>query len=211
MAIISKGILGGFHGKVGEIVGSSWRGINVIRSLPKRVKRASTEKQIIQRAKFSLVIAFIKPLREFLLKSYNDRSLKQLTSTNLISSEILREAVKGEYPNLILDYSKITISKGSLTQLPDLNYVKTEKTLDLTWKSNEGLLGETKALNVFGIIFSEKNRNFSLIKIGTYNLLKGSINLDTYKKGEKFVVWLFNSDEPNVKFSDSIFLGEFVL
>lgn len=211
MAIISKGILGGFHGKVGEVVGSSWRGINVIRSLPKRVKRISTEKQIIQRAKFSLVIAFIKPLREFLLKSYNDRSLKHLTSTNLISSEILREAVKGEYPNLILDYSKITISKGSLILLPELKHVKTEKTIDLTWKSNEGLLGDTKALNVFGIIFSERNRNFSLVKIGTYNHLKGSINLENYTKGEKVVVWLFNSDEPNLKFSDSIFLGEFVL
>ncbi|MFD1166317.1 hypothetical protein ACFQ2C_11935 [Sphingobacterium daejeonense] len=38
MAIISKGILGAYYGKVGEVVGSSWRGINYVKSLPRKIK-----------------------------------------------------------------------------------------------------------------------------------------------------------------------------
>ncbi|HJV78940.1 MAG TPA: hypothetical protein VJ602_11205 [Paludibacter sp.] len=34
MAIFSKGILGGFSGKVGNVIGSTWRGKDVLRNLP---------------------------------------------------------------------------------------------------------------------------------------------------------------------------------
>ena len=36
MATFEKGILGGFSGKVGNVVGSRWRGKNIMRSLPQR-------------------------------------------------------------------------------------------------------------------------------------------------------------------------------
>ena len=34
MAEIKKGILGGFSGKVGPVVGANWRGKDIIRSTP---------------------------------------------------------------------------------------------------------------------------------------------------------------------------------
>lgn len=37
MGTIKQGILGGFSGKVGNIVGASWRGIDYIRSMPASV------------------------------------------------------------------------------------------------------------------------------------------------------------------------------
>lgn len=35
MATLNKGILGGFSGKVGTVVGANWRGLDIIRSRPK--------------------------------------------------------------------------------------------------------------------------------------------------------------------------------
>ncbi len=69
MATFNKGILGGFSGKVGTIVGSNWRGLDVIRSLPKKTSRFATEKQLIVQAKFSLIAHFLAPLKP-LLRTY---------------------------------------------------------------------------------------------------------------------------------------------
>lgn len=70
MGKIPQGILGGVSGKVGGIVGTSWKGINVIKTKPLTVANPRTAGQIAQRSKFgnatkfaSLILAgWIKPL-----------------------------------------------------------------------------------------------------------------------------------------------------
>lgn len=52
MATLSKGILGGFSGKVGPVVGATWRGMDVIRSRPKSSRRTPSERQLEQQLKF---------------------------------------------------------------------------------------------------------------------------------------------------------------
>ena len=49
MARISKGILGGFSGTVGTVIGGSWKGIAYMRSMPSSRKSSSTVKQKEQR------------------------------------------------------------------------------------------------------------------------------------------------------------------
>lgn len=70
MAIISRGILGGFKGKVANVVGTSWKGRAVMKSLPLSVANPRSPRQVSQRTKFSnvtqfasnLLNAWIKPL-----------------------------------------------------------------------------------------------------------------------------------------------------
>jgi hypothetical protein len=52
MGTYNKGILGAFSGKVGPVVGASWRGKEVMRSLPKKSGRAATSTQLLQRLKY---------------------------------------------------------------------------------------------------------------------------------------------------------------
>jgi hypothetical protein len=42
MGKLSKGILGPFSGLVGTVIGSSWKGVNYMRSRPKKNKKAAT-------------------------------------------------------------------------------------------------------------------------------------------------------------------------
>ncbi len=58
MATIVKGILGGFSGKVGTVVGANWRGKDIIRSRPKPSKKPPTDKQVIQQLKFKMAVTF---------------------------------------------------------------------------------------------------------------------------------------------------------
>lgn len=49
MGVIKRGILGGFSNKVGPVVGSSWKGIDVIKSKPVSVSNPNTPAQQLQR------------------------------------------------------------------------------------------------------------------------------------------------------------------
>lgn len=55
MAKIKQGILGGFSGKVANVVGTSWKGRAVMKSQPLSVANPRTESQVSQRNKFSKV------------------------------------------------------------------------------------------------------------------------------------------------------------
>lgn len=65
MGTIKQGILGGFSGKVGTVIGSSWKGISYMRGRAQNVKNPQTEKQIEQRSKFALTLDFLKPITPF--------------------------------------------------------------------------------------------------------------------------------------------------
>ncbi len=66
MGKIRTGILGGFQGKVGTVVGSTWRGEDIMRALPKKSGKTPSELQKLQRVKFKAISEFLKPLRSTL-------------------------------------------------------------------------------------------------------------------------------------------------
>ncbi|HEY4789403.1 MAG TPA: DUF6266 family protein, partial [Bacteroidales bacterium] len=70
MGVIKQGILGGVAGKVGTVIGGSWKGINYLRSIPTSVANPNTAKQQDQRTKFSTVLSFLKPLTSLLPVSF---------------------------------------------------------------------------------------------------------------------------------------------
>ena len=49
MGKIKRGILGGVSGKVGSVVGASWKGVDYLRGLPASYTDAKSEPQIAQR------------------------------------------------------------------------------------------------------------------------------------------------------------------
>lgn len=62
MGTIKQGILGGFSGKVGTVIGSSWKGFSYMRGRAQSVKNPRTEGQVEQRSKFALTLDFLKPI-----------------------------------------------------------------------------------------------------------------------------------------------------
>lgn len=66
MGTIRQGALGGFSGKAGSIIGSSWRDINYIKGLPKLSNKPKSEKQLEQQAKFALAVKFLLPVKSLM-------------------------------------------------------------------------------------------------------------------------------------------------
>ena len=61
MAKLSQGINGPFFGKVGAVVGYTWKGIPVMRGLPTPRSKPFTQKELNQQAKFRIMNRFLTP------------------------------------------------------------------------------------------------------------------------------------------------------
>ncbi len=113
MGTIQKGILGGFSGKVGTVIGGSWKGIQYMRSFAARRKKGSTRKQHEQQLKFGLITKFQQPLNSLLLLSFKSYAVK-MTGANSALGYNIRNVITGVYPDYAIDYSKVLVSRGDL-------------------------------------------------------------------------------------------------
>lgn len=82
MGIIKQGILGGFSGKVANVVGTSWKGIAVVKSQPLSVANPRTAAQVAQRNKLSACVSVLQPMLAEVIKPLNDRFAGQMSGYN---------------------------------------------------------------------------------------------------------------------------------
>ena len=136
MSTINQGILGGFSGKVGTVIGGSWKGISYMRSIPTSVSNPRTPAQVEQRAKFSAVGKFLHPLTAFLRVGFKSAAIK-MSAYNAAMSFNLKNAITGIYPAFDIDYSKVLISQGTLPgALNPATVSATAGTVRFTWENN---------------------------------------------------------------------------
>ncbi|SRR5690554_380469 len=117
MGIIKQGILGGFSGKVGNVVGASWKGIDYIRSLPSSVRNPRTPGQVKQRTKFTLVQRFLTSMTPVVRVGFKNYAGKK-TAFNAATSYNVLNGVVGEGDMMELDYPSLLISRGNLQPAP---------------------------------------------------------------------------------------------
>ncbi|WP_339884661.1 DUF6266 family protein [Polaribacter vadi] len=136
MATMKQGILGGFSGKVGTVVGSTWRGKNVLRSAPKKSTKPASAAQQRQRDKFAGVLQFLTPLKEILTETFGSNRGSKSPFNNAMSYH-MKEAVKQTAVSFTLEYSKVLIGKGGLcgVENPVVQMLPTHS-LQISWDDN---------------------------------------------------------------------------
>jgi hypothetical protein len=138
MGTIKQGILGGVSGKIGNVVGGSWKGINYLRVLPASVKNANTQQQVSQRSKFSTVIKFLQPITKFIRVGYKGLAVRQ-SAFNAAMSYNYHNALTGEYPAISIDYANAAVSLGNLPGAinPVCSSDEAAK-VSISWEANTG-------------------------------------------------------------------------
>lgn len=114
MGKIAQGILGGLSGKVGNVVGASWKGIDYVRIKPTSVANPRTVGQVNQRTKFSATLEFLQANLGFVQVGYKFFAIKK-TAFNAAMSYVLNNAITGTEPDFEVDYSLALLSKGNLS------------------------------------------------------------------------------------------------
>ena len=82
MGIIKRGILGGVANKIGNVVGSSWKGIATLRSLPLSVANPRTIEQRKNRNSFSLFSKLGSDVLATVCQPLWNRDAKQMSGFN---------------------------------------------------------------------------------------------------------------------------------
>lgn len=82
MARLTQGILGGVLGKVGNVVGSSWKGIPVIKAMPLSVANPRTALQVAQRTKMTYCVDYGLNILTRIIKPLNDRFAQKASGWN---------------------------------------------------------------------------------------------------------------------------------
>jgi len=162
MGKYKNGILGAFSGKIGAVIGASWRGIDYMRGLPRISNKAATEPQLAQRMKIILLRGFllgIKNIVEICFQNYT-----QTSAMNGALSYNMKYSVAGEYPDMHIDFPNLLLSKGDLQGAwsPTVAAMETDK-VDFRWTN--GPFVKTRAANdqVLLVIYSQKFESFILL------------------------------------------------
>lgn len=137
MGKIAQGILGGLSGKVGNVIGGSWKGIDYIRIKPSSVANPRTAGQVNQRNKFTAALEFLQPNKHFINVGYKNLAIKK-TAFNAAMSELLSNSIIGTAPNFTIDFQTALLSKGSLTGVldPTATYTAVPNTVVFNWTDN---------------------------------------------------------------------------
>ncbi|TDX86158.1 DUF6266 family protein [Epilithonimonas xixisoli] len=209
MATFNKGILGGFSGKVGTVVGANWRGKDVMRSLPKPSQKEPTEKQLLQQAKFKLAVAFLQPLKTIQSQYFGSGSGVK-SRVNMATSYTINEAtqVVAGVPELV--YNKVLITKGELTGFQNaILSTQAGGFLELEWEDNSTQGNASPTDEVSLVSYCKDLNDFQIFEsiVMRSDLIAG-VTLPSFCTGKSVEVWAFLNTEKRTFASNSFYLGE---
>lgn len=141
MGIYKQGWFGAYTGRVGNVIGTMWKGRAVLRIRPASVANPNTLAQQTQRLKFKIVTSFIN-LHDSLIKIGYSAYEKTLTPFNSALKYNISNAITGTFPDLSLDLTKVKISQGKLANLKEPVITSTAPgTVKIDWNDNTGTEG----------------------------------------------------------------------
>ena len=207
MGKIKTGILGGFQGKVGTVIGSTWRGESIMRALPKTAAKAPTESQRIQRLKFKAVSEFLNPLRNTLSTYFgNDTGVK--SKYNMATSYHITNAVEITEAGTQILYPRVLVAKGTLFGFQNLTTTPSETVITLNWEDNT-VFGNAKAEDTVNVVcyIEEVNTFYVFESIANRDGLTASVTLPQNFLGYNAEVYAFLYDKVSKTSSNSVYLG----
>lgn len=209
MGVIKNGANGGFSGKAGSMVGSSWKSINYIKGLSKDRTKPSSQLQLEQQGKFAKAVKFLKPIKDMLNVTYGGIKQGKATGFNMALRQVLKEAVVGTYPVYSIDYSAVVLAEGSLAIAQGSVVAEAGATLHVSWSP------ETNPNNA-----DAEDMVRLLIYDPQTNIFSGGSEPNTRADGESMVslrpqmvgrtlhVYYFFTSKNGKKISPSLYAGE---
>jgi hypothetical protein len=201
MAKINQGILGGFSGTVGPVIGGSWKGIPYMRSKPGKYSYPPTKKQSSYRIKFTAQISFAKSLLVSIIKPIWDQKAVKMSGFDLF---LKTNKDVFDHTGAISDFSMLKLSLGDLplpNNLAVVNAAGGNGDINITWNNNSGV-GSAAATDRLWVATLLDNIPLVLPELTfTRNEQQATIKLP-YKTGDTVHVYLFFNNEKNNTYSE---------
>lgn len=139
MGTTEGGMFGPHKGKVGNLVYYKRKGKNVVRVVGE-ITKAPTLKQLVSRQEMSVSNKFCKSILPFAKYGFAQQIVgTDLSQYNVALSYTKKNALKGEYPEIGVDYEKVLLSAGPLLQADAVTAVIVPEGLKFTWHAGPEL------------------------------------------------------------------------
>jgi hypothetical protein len=209
MGKIPDGILGKLIGKLGPVSGYQRNGQNLVRVSGQSRRVKSTPMRANQREKIKVCNDFTRAFSGtgFFAKSfpsYGDTG----TGYNRATSAIMNLAITGTYPDTLISYPRVLISKGPLPTAENAEVaVDTEGNMLFAWTDNTGI-GTAKANDKVILVAYFPELKQAITSIGNATRNAGQSLLEkSIMKGYAAETWMgfLSNDEKNA--ADSVYTG----
>ena len=208
MGKIGRGILGGVSGKVANIVGARWKGIDYIRAKPQSVANPRTQLQVNQRTKFALVLRFLQPNLNFVKIGYKNFAVKK-SQFNSAMSFILNNAITGNYPDYLIDYTVALLSRGNLaTALNPQFDVSTPGQVKFTWEDNSTNGNAQATDKAMVVVYNPaKGESVYITEGATRADLTQTVIIPSNYSGDDIEMFISFKNAEETQLSNSIYIG----
>jgi len=205
MARLKNGILGGFSGTIGPVVGASYNGKDYMRSRADSAKRKAKKAKSPAQAKFKVaseLMSSLLPVLKITCKQHNDKWTPQK-----YISLLMETCITGDHPNIAIDYSKLPVAKGRLPTVPGARIAQEGSQLVFTWTPN-GQKGSARCFDKAVLITHKPGDLITRFEIpgATRNDGKAAFNISRWWVGvhETYIVF---TDEHGKESSPGVYVG----
>jgi hypothetical protein len=187
MGKIKQGILGGFKGKVGTVIGASWNGIAYMRGLPQSVKDRKSAAQIAQRDFFKEVQNLIGQLSHEQLLFLFPESVQGMSRRNLLVKQLSADPLIAEGAKHA-DLADITsLGNAPTADLPDISISATRSSITISWDAENDWRSqhadEYPTICVFNVTQKKIFLVNSTVTVGASGSQSFSVNHDAFGIG----------------------------
>ena len=172
MAKIKQGILGGFSGSVANVVGSSWKGLAVMKAKPLSVANPKTAAQTAQRTAFKSAGQLASDIKNTICKPFWDRFAQQMSGYNAWMQENVKHYDQNGAPTL----TELVMSKGNIGALSieGAEYGNSPDTFDIHWNTAELPANSIGTDQVAIVVVNEDNELVGELPVGSVIVSDGS-------------------------------------
>lgn len=171
MGKILNGILGGFSGKVGPVVGGKWKDVNYMRSyvIP---ANPNTPDQQVQRGKFAQCVSIARSILTDVIKPFWDPFLSSMSGFNRF---LQLNVMSLSTPNDWLD-ATLKVAQGTLTPQPltSILYSDSDGEINVTWTNNAGT-GNALGTDKMAVVVFHRDGTLVFTSIGNETRENNSI------------------------------------
>ena len=204
MAKAPQGILGGIRGKIGNVVGSNWKGIAVLKSMPLSVANPKTAGQVAQRGKMTQAVKAGRALLAALITTYWNPFAQYMSGFNKFISENIATFTTAGFTTFADFYSM----RGSLVGaiVTGVGADDSDNTIGLTWTDNSGT-GDALGTDEVVVVVYNANQDYWLVDAGNAVRSDGSLNItdSNMSTGDELKVYTAFSRPDVSKVSDSVY------
>jgi hypothetical protein len=207
MGKIKQGILGGFSGKVGSVVGGSWKGISYMRGKAVSIKNPKTLQQMEHRTKFALALSVLQPITAFIRVGFK-RYAHRKSEFNAAMSYTMKHAIVGTYPDYTIDYPSLLVSRGTLTGANSATATAAAGRINLAWADNTGI-GEAQPTDkAMAVAINPAKGEAAYITDGALRSARSEeLLVSPYWAGDEVEVYLAFISENGKDVASSVHLG----